>query len=79
MARRSTKKFDFAKDIYYFNVKKGFNNNITIKRKDRKNAMDAYNTYMVTQKGNVEWLGKWDGNKFVEDNFDSLLKKQKAA
>lgn len=36
MARPRTKKFEFGKGIYYFNIKKGYNNNITIKRIDKK-------------------------------------------
>lgn len=79
MGRRSTKKFEFAKDIYYFNIKKGYNNNITIHRKDLNKALDAYKSYLVTQKGKCEWLGKWDGKKFIEDSYDALMKKRKAA
>lgn len=79
MGRRSTKKFEFAKGVWYFNIKKGYNNNITIKRTELKKAMDAYRIYLVTQKGKCEWLGKWDGKKFIEDSYDALLKKSKAA
>lgn len=79
MGRRSTKKFEYAKDIYYFNIKKGYNNNITIKRKEKQLALDAFKNYLVTQKGKCEWLGKWDGKKFVEDSYDALTKGTKAA
>lgn len=74
MGRRSTKKFEYAKDIYYFNIKKGYNNNITIKRKDKQLALDAFKNYLTTQKGKCEWLGKWDGKKFIEDSYDALTK-----
>jgi len=65
MARRSTKKFDFGKDIYYFNVKNGFNNVITIKRHDKAEAIYSFNNYKKSSK-ECEWLGKWDGKKFQE-------------
>ncbi|MDX1478200.1 MAG: hypothetical protein R3301_10885 [Saprospiraceae bacterium] len=72
MARRSTKKFEFAKGVYYFNINKGYNNNITIKRMDKDAALHAYNGYLRTFKDKCEWLGKWDGKKFVEDNYEEL-------
>ncbi len=74
MARRSTKKFDFGKGIYYFNINKGYNNVITIKRKDKDKAIIAYSAYQKNQ--NAEWLGKWDGKKFVDSNFSALAKAQ---
>jgi hypothetical protein len=74
MPRRSTKKFEFANGVYYFNIQKGYNNNITINRKSKLKAIEAFQGYMKTQKGNVEWLGKWDGSKFKEDNFEKLIK-----
>ncbi len=72
MARRKTKKFEFAKGVYYFNIKKGYLNEITIKRMDKQKAIQAYLNYLSTQPGNCEWLGMWDGKKFVEDNFDEF-------
>ena len=74
MPRRSTKKFDFGKGIWYFNINKGYNNNITIKRTSKEKAVEAYMSYMKTQAGNCEWLGQWDGKKFVEDNFEKIAK-----
>ena len=74
MARKSMKKFDFGKGIYYFNINKGFNSNITIKRIEKETAIEVYRNYLKTHKGSVEWLGKWDGKKFIEDNFDQLTK-----
>lgn len=69
MARRSTKKFDFGKDIYYFNVKNGFNNVITIKRKNKNEAVYAYHSYKKSSK-DCEWLGKWNGDKFIENTLE---------
>lgn len=78
MSRR-TKKFDFAEGVYYFNINKGYRNDITIKRKDKSKAILDYKNYLVTQKGNCEWLGKWNGKSFVEDNFESLATKKLVA
>lgn len=79
MPRKSTKKFDFAKGVYYFNIKKGYNSNITIKRKEKQKAIDAYASYLRSYKEQCEWLGKWDGKKFTEDNFDKLQGQSSAA
>lgn len=73
MARRSTKKFDFGEGIYYFEIKKGFNNSIAIKRTTVEKALEAYNMYLKTQKDNCQWLGKWDGKKFIDEDVDALL------
>ncbi len=74
MSRRSKKKFDFAKDVYYFNIKKGYNNEITIKRMELSAAIHTYTNYLKTYKEACEWLGKWDGKKFIENNYLELLK-----
>lgn len=73
MARRSTKRFEYGKGIYYFNINKGYNSSITIKRTDKKAALLAYESYVKSYK-NVEWLGKWDGKKFIEDSYDKVSK-----
>lgn len=73
MPRRSTKKFDFGKGIFYFNIKKGYNNYITIKRKNQKAAIETFQAYQRTHQ--TEWLGQWDGKKFVKDEFDQIQKK----
>ena len=73
MPRRSIKKFDFGVGLFYFNIIKGYNNSITIKRKNLKTAIDAFQSYQRTHK--TEWLGQWDGKKFVEDDFDQIEKK----
>lgn len=72
MSRRSSKKFEFGKGIYYFNINKGSNSNITIKRTDKNKAIEAFNTYVKSYKENAEWLGKWDGTKFVESDFEKV-------
>ena len=74
MARRSLKKFDFGKDIYYFNINKGQNSNITIKRIEKSKAIEAYRSYVKSYQEKVEWLGKWDGSKFVENDIEKLSK-----
>ena len=73
MPRRSTKKFDFGTDVYYFNVKNGYNNNITIKRTNRKEAVRSYQQYLRTKK-NCEWLGKWNGKAFEETDVEKYMK-----
>ncbi len=70
MPRRSTKKFEYGKGIYYFVVG---NNNITIKRTDKKKALESFRSYSKSYK-NCEWLGKWDGGKFIENNAEKVNK-----
>lgn len=79
MARRKTKSFDFAKGVYYFNINKGYNSAITIKREEKNKALLAYSNYLVTQKGNCEWLGKWDGKKFLDDDYEKLVAAKKTS
>jgi len=79
MSRKKTKRFEYAKEVYYFNINKGYKNSITIKRMDKIKAIQAYNTYLITQPKNCEWLGRWDGKKFIEDDFQKLNDKDIAA
>jgi len=72
MSRRSSKKFEFAKGVYYLNLNKGYNSSITIKRMERQKAIDAYLSYLKTYKSKCEWLGQWDGKKFIETNVSKL-------
>ncbi len=65
MGRRSTKKFDFAEGKFYFNVQSG-HQNVTINRSEQKEAEDTFKSYMKLGK-KVEWLGKWNGKKFIEN------------
>ncbi|MEE9437806.1 MAG: hypothetical protein V3V14_02320 [Saprospiraceae bacterium] len=59
------KKFDYGKDIYYFNIRNGGHSSITIKRKDKNDAINRFISYKKLGK-DCEWLGKWDGKKFQE-------------
>jgi len=50
---------------YYLKIKAS--KDITIVRKTKEAAIKAYQYYL--DKGrNIEWLGKWVGNKFEETN-----------
>lgn len=73
MGRPKTKTFSFAKGIYYMNINKAFRNSITIKRTDKKQALNAFAGYLKTQNNNCEWLGKWDGKKFIENDYEALV------
>ena len=75
MSRRSTKRFTYGEGVYYFNINKGYNNKVTIKRMELDKALDAFQRYVRTHGQSVEWLGKWDGKKFKEDNVEELLSK----
>lgn len=61
MARKN---FIMGKGYYYFNIKTG-QQNITIKREQKENALHSYHKYQELGK-RVEWLGKWNGKKFEE-------------
>jgi len=74
MSRRSKKKFEYGQGVYYFSIKKGYNNEITIKRMDKEKALLAYASYKKTYKDACEWLGKWEGKKFVESNYEEEKK-----
>lgn len=63
---RYKKKFDYGKGKYYMIIK-SIPNNITFFRKSKEAAVEAFQSYMAVGK-NVEWLGKWNGKKFVENN-----------
>ena len=63
---RYKKGFNYAKSTYYFTVK-AIPNNITIYRKTKEAAVDAYQKYVSLGK-DIEWLGKWNGKQFVEAN-----------
>ena len=73
MSRRSTKRFSYGEGVYYFNINKGYNNNITLKRMSLDKALDAYQRYSRTHGSNVEWLGKWNGKNWDENNIEELL------
>lgn len=62
------KGFTMTPGLYYFNIKMGYQNTITISRKSKEEATYAYSSYLK-QKKDCEWLGKWDGKKFVDNVF----------
>jgi hypothetical protein len=79
MSRRSTKRFQYGEGVYYFNINKGYNNNITLKRMTLDKALDAYQQYIRTHGQSVEWLGKWNGKSFDENNIEELLSAKEAS
>ncbi|MFK7771848.1 MAG: hypothetical protein AB8F94_06900 [Saprospiraceae bacterium] len=64
------RKKHFTKTIgkYFFNIKMGYNNTIMISRKTKEAAQYAFSQYLG-QKKDAEWLGKWDGKKFIETEY----------
>jgi len=62
------KKFDYGKGVYYFNIRNGGHNSITIKRTDKDEAVRRFLSYKNLGK-DCEWLGKWDGKKFIESSL----------
>lgn len=64
------KGFKMTEGDYYFSIKTGYNSNIIIFRKTRGEAEYAYSNY-VKQKKDIEWLGKWDGKKFIDSDFNN--------
>ncbi len=65
---RRKKAFKKTVGHYYFNIKMGYPNGITISRKTKKEAVYAYGNYLKQRK-DCEWLGQWDGKDFVDDVF----------
>jgi len=53
---------------YFFVVKMGYQNNIMISRSAREDALHAYKNYLKQRK-DCEWLGKWDGSKFIDTDL----------
>jgi len=67
MARKN---YIMGKGYYYFNIKTG-QQNITIKREEKQNALTSYQKYVSLGK-KVEWLGKWNGKKFEENDIATV-------
>ncbi len=65
------KKFEYGEGIYYFNIRNGGHNSITIKRKDKEDAINRFLSYKSLGK-DCEWLGRWEGKKFVETSQPQL-------
>ncbi len=67
---RSSKKFDWGNGKYYLTIN-SIPNNVTIFRNTKKAAQDAYRKYSEVGK-KIEWLGKWNGKKFIETTAPNL-------
>ena len=67
---RRKKKYTMAVGTYFFIVKMGYNNKITISRKTKEEAEYAYSNYLK-QKKKLEWLGQWDGKKFIDSDYQA--------
>ncbi len=65
---RKKKNFTKAVGTYFFDINMGYNNTITISRKTRKEAEAAFSNYLKQNK-QCEWLGQWDGKKFIDTEF----------
>ncbi|TVQ47595.1 MAG: hypothetical protein EA362_06270 [Saprospirales bacterium] len=63
------KNFTMGTGKYYFQVRSG-HSMITINRKSKPAAISTYMHYKKIGK-NCEWLGKWNGKKFIEDSAPS--------
>ncbi len=63
------KGFKLAVGHFFFDIKMGYQNTITISRKTKEEASYAYLGY-VNQGKECEWLGQWNGKKFDHDKFD---------
>ncbi len=62
---RRKKEFKKAVGHYFFNISMGYQNNITISRKTRQEAVNDFLKYQKLKKG-CEWLGQWNGKEFVD-------------
>ncbi len=65
------KNFAMGKGKYYFTIK-SVPNNITIFRKSKDAAIATFKKYQKAGK-EIEWLGKWDGKKFVDSSMPAAL------
>jgi len=65
---RRKKGFKMTSGYYFFNIKMGYQNSITISRKTKEEAVYAYDNYLKQRK-ECEWLGQWDGSKFIDNVY----------
>ena len=65
---RKKKAFKKTEGHYFFNIKMGYQNSITISRKTRAEAVHAFANYLKQRK-DCEWLGRWDGKNFVDTEY----------
>ena len=73
---RSSKKFDYQKGKFYFNVRSGVGSPITINRTNKEEAIEAFSRYLRANK-DCEWLGQWEGKTFSSTDFEKQLAGQK--
>ena len=66
---RKKKGFKKNSGYYFFNIKMGYQNTITISRKTKEEAVYAFSSYLK-QKKNCEWLGLWNGKEFVDSEYN---------
>ena len=64
---RHKRGFDYGKGKYYFVVKDS-PSSITISRSEKPEAVHAYQHYATLGK-EVEWLGRWNGKDFEEQDI----------
>ena len=64
------RKKGFKKTVghYFFNIKMGYQNSITISLKTREEAVYAFDNYLKQRK-ECEWLGQWDGKGFIDNVY----------
>ncbi len=74
---RSSKKFDYGVGKYYLTIN-SIPNNITLSRDTADTALYIYNKYNDVGK-QIEWLGKWNGKKFEENNLPKEIEKKAKA
>ncbi len=67
---RPRKSYTMGKGNYYFTIK-AVPSNITIYRKSKTAAAEAFHSYLDAGK-EVEWQGKWDGKKFIETSIPKV-------
>ncbi len=63
--------FNFAENTYYFTIKSS-PNNITIYRKDKREAVNIFIKYQEMGK-DCQWHGKWDGKNWAESDVPSAI------
>lgn len=71
--KKSNSGFSWGKGNFYFTIKDS-PRNITMFRKDKSSALYTYDRYVQEGK-DVEWLGQWDGKKFIETQVSELADK----
>ena len=70
---RRKKGFKKSEGVYYFNIVAGYNNTITISRPTKEEAAYAFSNYLKQKKKeNCEWLGQWNGKKFIDSDYKAI-------